>query len=48
MPKKETAVISNFFEEKRSKIVPDVGFKSLLENPPVTNTNFKKRIGNNN
>jgi hypothetical protein len=28
--------------------MPDVGFKSLLENPPVSNRNFKRRIGGNN
>ena len=42
-PEIQNKLISSFFQEKKSKIVPEVGFKSLLENPPVTSKLFKKK-----
>lgn len=47
-PPKQTSNLDNFFDDKRSKIVPEVGFKSLLDNPPVSNKNFKTKFAHNN
>lgn len=36
-------MISEFFENKKSKLAPEVGFKSVLESAPVTHKAFKKK-----
>ena len=47
-PAIQNKLISSFFEEKKSKLVPDVGFKSILENPPVTSKHFRRKAQSNN
>lgn len=44
----KSKMLQSFFEEKKSKIMPETGFRSLLENPPISPRTFKKRIGINN
>ena len=44
----QSRVLQSFFDDKKSKLVSDTGFRSLLENPPISPKNFKKRIGANN
>jgi hypothetical protein len=45
-PVLQSRALQSFFEKKREEVVPDMGFRSLLENPSVSPTNFKKRKAN--